>query len=275
MIILLTGSTSGIGLETLKGLYSIASKIILPVRSLSKANALIKQFKEPLKIDLVEMDLENLESVNRAATAIASKYPIIDLLINNAGGMYPSDKKTIDGLSATFQVNHLGHFLLIKKLLPNLILADGKIIQISSEAHRIASVSEDDIGLLKSPNTVHAYANAKLFNILVSRYLTNHFKSDGLSSYSLHPGAVRTSFGKDSNLFLKAIIRATQLFFISPKAGAETTIFLGKTEKTHLINGAYYAGKRIKSPSSKALNNALAEKIWIYSEQILAEKGYL
>jgi NAD(P)-dependent dehydrogenase (short-subunit alcohol dehydrogenase family) len=275
MIILITGSTSGIGLETLKGLYSIASKIILPVRSLSKANSLIKQFQDPSKIDLIELDLEKLESVYRASLVIASKYQRIDLLINNAGGMYPSDKKTIDGLSVTFQVNHLGHYLLLKKLLPNLILAQGKIIQISSEAHRIASVNEEDIGLLKSSNTLHAYANAKLYNLLVSRYLTNNYKSYDLTCYSLHPGAVRTSFGKDSNPFLKAIIRATQLFFIGPKAGAETTIFLSKTDTNQLIDGAYYVRGKTKSPSSRALDSNLAEKLWKYSEQILVEKGYL
>lgn len=269
MNLVLTGSTSGIGWEKVKGLYPFFDKMILPVRNLEKAKSLLSKLPDQRKIHLVEMDLVDMKSVEKAAKQIASEFPKIDVLINNAGGMFPAGLGTKDGLDQSFAVNHLGPFILTKTLLPNLLAAKGKVIYVSSEAHRIAKVTKADLGLLRSPNTINAYSNVKLYNILMSRYLVNQYKNQGLTSYSLHPGAVRTAFGSDSGPVAKALIRATQLFFISPKKGAETSIFLATEPSEKLVNGAYYVRKKAKSPTKIGMDNELGKNLWNFSEEIL------
>lgn len=274
MIVILTGSTSGIGWETLKGLYPQADHFILPVRNLEKANTLFLQLPDTKKIHLFEMDLEDLASIQKASDKIKIGFPKIDLMINNAGGMFPSGIKTKDGLDQTFQVNHLGHMLLIKNLLQNLIEAKGKIIQVSSMAHHIGSFNLKDLGLSKVKNAWLAYGSAKLYNILTSNYLNNEFKEKGLSAYSLHPGAVKTNFGSTSGAFDKVLIEVSKLFFISPKAGAQTTLFLSLTPKEQLTYGGYYDKKKPKSKSKNASNKAYATKLWEYSLELLEQMGY-
>lgn len=269
MILLVTGSTSGIGWETLKSIYPKATKVILPVRNLVKAKKMLNSAKIDEKCQLYEMNLADLSSVKKAAEKILAAYPKIDVMINNAGGMFPAGQITKDGFDQSFQVNHLGHFLLTKKLLPALLEAKGKVINVSSEAHRLGKVKKNDLGLLKSSNTLNAYANAKLYNIFFSKELKERYGEKGLSSYSLHPGAVKTAFGSDSGSISKAIIRVTQLFFISPAKGAATSIFLTISPKEKLHSGGYYDKKKIKSSSTLSMSRDLRQEVWAFSEDCL------
>ena len=271
MIILITGSTSGIGWETLKSIYPKVTRVILPVRNLAKAKKMLKSANFEEKSQLFEMDLADLLSVKNAAEKIHTAFPKIDVMINNAGGMFPAGQKTKDGFDQSFQVNHLSHFLLTKTLIPNLLSAKAKVINVSSEAHRLGKVDLDDLGLKKSSNTLNAYSSAKLYNIFFSKSLKEKYGQEELSAYSLHPGAVKTAFGRDSGNFTKSIIRITQLFFISAKKGAETTVYLTLSPKEKLINSAYYVKKKVKSSSSLSLKQELHQKLWDYSEKCLNE----
>lgn len=271
MNLVLTGSTSGIGWETLKELLPQFELVILPVRNIEKAQKMISGLPEKKKIRLVEMDLSEMKSVKDGSKEILKLADRIDALINNAGGMFPAKKLTNEGLDMTFATNHLGHFLLTQELLPALKKGKAKIINVSSEAHRFSGNPSEDFSLKKSSNTGSAYGRVKLYNVLFTNELKNRFESDGISSYSLHPGAVRTAFGSETSGIAKGIIRLTQLFFISPKAGAQTTIFLTKTPKKNLRNGSYYVRKKPKLPSSTALNQELGKELWDYSESVLSE----
>lgn len=269
MNLILTGSTSGIGWETLKELLPEFSLVILPVRNIEKAQKMISGLPDNKKIRLVSMDLSEMKSVKNGAKEILNLADQIDVLINNAGGMFPAKKLTSEGLDMTFATNHLGHFLLTMDLLPALKKGKAKIINVSSEAHRFSGDPSEDFSLKKSSNTGAAYAKVKLYNILFTNELKNRYASDGISAYSLHPGAVRTAFGSETSGIAKGVIRLTQLFFISPKAGAQTTIFLTRTLQESLRNGSYYVKKKPKSPSSTALNQQLVSDLWKYSEEVL------
>lgn len=274
MNLVLTGSTSGIGWETLKALLPSFEIVFLPVRNIEKAKKKIAFLSSKEKIKLIPMDLSDMKSVKSGAKEILQFADQIDVLINNAGGMFPSGKTTSDGLDMTFATNHLGHFLLAKELMPALKKGKAKIIHVSSEAHRFGTDPTKDLSLKKSSNTGSAYGRVKLYNILFSNEMKSRFESDGISSYSLHPGAVKTAFGSETTGLLKGFIRLTQLFFISPKSGAETTIFLAKTSKDQLHNGAYYVRKKAKIPSSLGRNKSLSAQLWKYSEDVLKTSGY-
>jgi NAD(P)-dependent dehydrogenase (short-subunit alcohol dehydrogenase family) len=273
MNLILTGSTSGIGVETLKELLPFFDRIFLPVRNLAKAEKMISILTGKEKIKLIEMDLSNMKSVKAGASQILKETDTVHVQINNAGGMFPAGKLTNEGLDQTFATNHLGHFLLTRELLPALKKGNAKIINVSSEAHRIPSDLSKDLGLKKASNTGTAYGKVKLYNILFTNELKTRFESEGISSYALHPGAVRTAFGSETTGLLKLIIRATQLFFISPKAGAQTSVFLAKTPKEKLKNGGYYVRKKANLPSKNARSEAFSKALWEYSEEVLKSLG--
>ncbi|MBM3426884.1 MAG: SDR family NAD(P)-dependent oxidoreductase [Bacteroidetes bacterium] len=265
MNLVLTGSTSGIGWETLLALLPQFDRIILPVRNLPKAEKLIQHLPQKEKIVLLYLDLSNLASVREGAAAIRNQVEAIQVLINNAGGMYPAGKRTEEGVDLSFSSNHLGQFLLFQELLPALINGQAKVIQVSSEAHRIAGPPEQDFSLQKSSSTVGSYAKVKLYNILFTNEIINTYESKGLSAYSLHPGAVRTAFGSEASPWAKGLIAFTKLFFISPKAGAATTVFLATTPKEKLKNGGYYKNKKLSSPSTLSRDPKLAKALWEFS----------
>ncbi len=265
MNLVLTGSTSGIGWETLLALLPQFDRIFLPVRNIPKAEKLIQSLAEKEKIVLIPMDLSVIAEVKKGAQILLSQTDEIHVLINNAGGMYPGGKRSEEGVDLSFATNHLGHFLLVQELLPALIKGKARVIQVSSEAHRIAQHPGKDFSLKKSSNTLSAYALVKLYNILFTRELVKNYSSEGLTSYALHPGAVRTAFGSEASSWAKGLIAFTKLFFISPKAGAATSIFLATAPEKSLKNGGYYKQKKISSPSTLALDAQLGKTLWDFS----------
>jgi NAD(P)-dependent dehydrogenase (short-subunit alcohol dehydrogenase family) len=265
MNLVLTGSTSGIGWETLLALLPKFDRVFLPVRNLAKAEKMIQHLPQKEKIGLIYLDLSNLASVKAGAAVLLSQVDEIQVLINNAGGMYPAGKRTAEGVDLSFSSNHLGQFLLFQELLPALIKGQAKVIQVSSEAHRIASTPEQDFSLRKSSSTVASYAKVKLYNILFTNEIITNYASEGLTAYALHPGAVRTAFGSEASAWAKGLIAFTKLFFISPKAGAATTIFLATTAKENLKNGGYYKNKKLSSTSTLARDSKLGKALWEFS----------
>jgi NAD(P)-dependent dehydrogenase (short-subunit alcohol dehydrogenase family) len=265
MNLVLTGSTSGIGWETLLALLPQFDRIFLPVRNLAKAEKMIQHLPQKEKIGLIYLDLSNLASVKAGAAVLLSQVDEIQVLINNAGGMYPAGKRTAEGVDLSFSSNHLGQFLLFQELLPALIKGQAKVIQVSSEAHRIAGTPEQDFSLQKSSSTVASYAKVKLYNILFTNEIITNYASEGLTAYALHPGAVRTAFGSEASAWAKGLIAFTKLFFISPKAGAATTIFLATTAKENLKNGGYYKNKKLSSTSTLARDSKLGKALWEFS----------
>jgi NAD(P)-dependent dehydrogenase (short-subunit alcohol dehydrogenase family) len=269
MNLVLTGSTSGIGWETLLALLPHFDRIFLPVRNQPKAEKLIQSLQGKEKIVLIPMDLSLMAEVKKGAASLISQCDEIHVLINNAGGMYPGGKRSEEGIDLSFATNHLGHFLLVQELLPALIKGKARVIQVSSEAHRIAQNPSKDFSLKKSSNTVSAYAIVKLYNILFTKELVNNYSSEGLTSYALHPGAVRTAFGSEASTWAKGLIAFTKLFFISPKAGAATSIFLATTPNESLKNGGYYKNQKLSIPSTLALDGQLGKALWDFSAKEL------
>jgi len=275
MNLAITGPTSGIGVETVRALASKFNRIFLLVRNEEKAVSLISDSfpsDKKEKFVIVPCDLGNLSSVSKAADLIKDKVDSLHVLINNAGGIFPDGNLTVDNLEETFQVNHLGHFLLTLKLLPLLENAgEARVINVSSEAHKAANPKLNKINDITKYRSFPAYANAKLFNILFSKSLSEKFSSKGIHSYALHPGVVKTNFGGDFSGIFKFIIKLAQPFMISAAQGAKTTVFLATTTSSSLKAGAYFKKSKAANPSKTAKSSTLREKLWTFSQELVKE----
>ncbi len=272
-IALLTGGTSGIGKATLEKLISFGTTVILLVRNPGKANLLkvevLKNYPNGT-IEIFEGDLVSLKSIKSAAEAIKAKYTGIDILINNAGGVFSEFEQTKDGFEMGFQVNHLAHFLLTNLLLDNLLRSkEPRVINLSSEAHRIGKLDMGNLNAEKKFGTWKQYGATKLMNILFTKALANKYASKGLSAFSVHPGVVKSSFGANNGGVLKYFNKMP--FLISPEKGAETSIYLATQDISKLKNGAYYKRSQIAYSSLESQDIDAQNKLWDISEKYLRD----
>jgi NAD(P)-dependent dehydrogenase (short-subunit alcohol dehydrogenase family) len=168
-----------------------------------------------------------LATVVKAADELTAKLFNINVLINNAGGMFNGFKLTKDGFEQTFASNHLGHFLLTKRLMPLLQKGHARIINLSSDLHKSG---KPDLDNLQNPDTysaIKAYGNSKLFNIYFTKSLAERYKDKGITAFALHPGVVKTSFNSKLTGFIKFFFSLATPFMISPEKGAETLCLPG------------------------------------------------
>ncbi|WP_339923524.1 SDR family NAD(P)-dependent oxidoreductase [uncultured Cyclobacterium sp.] len=279
MKIAITGATSGIGVEKVKALAPLCEQLFLLVRNEEKAKELIQSMPSLAnKCTVIYCDLSDLKSVAQAASTLTQKTQDLDVLINNAGGIFPEKTVTNDGHELTFSINHLGHFLLTYLSLS--ILKNGKggkIINVSSEAYKGANVNKKDLELKDNFGSFKAYANVKLFNILFTKSLAEKYNNENISAYALHPGVVNTNFGQQSNGIFKFLLLLAKPFMISPKKGAATGIYLATTEQAPSNNGDYFKHSKATKTNTTASSKPLRDLLWEYSiaeiQPFLSEKS--
>ena len=183
MKLAITGPTSGIGEVAFSKLTPYFNEVFLLARNESKANKLIQSLSSPdqKKVRFIYCDLADMDSVVAAAKSILEKTSTLDVLINNAGGIFQNKEVTKDGFEMGLSTNHLGHFLLTRHLMPILLNSNGaKVINVSSEGHRAAKVDFDDLNYEKKKfSSFVSYANVKLFNILFTKSLADKYGEKG------------------------------------------------------------------------------------------------
>lgn len=278
MNLAITGATSGIGTETVKALASGFKQVFLLVRNTSKAKGLITQWKEDgcsSIFHVIPCDLSDLETVAAAAEKIKTQCQHLDVLINNAGGVFEEKKLTKDGVESSFSINHLGHFLLTKRLLP-LLLAGRKsrIVNVSSEAHRIAKPEILEPQSISSYPAWQVYANVKLYNILFTRSLVDRYGNRGIYAFAVHPGMVKTNFGNEFTGLVRLGMKIIKPFLMTPENGAKTTVFVARDPSVLLANGGYFKKQKLTKTSKAAASVDLRNLLWDESEKLLQLKGF-
>jgi NAD(P)-dependent dehydrogenase (short-subunit alcohol dehydrogenase family) len=273
-IILLTGSTSGIGKATAKGLVSSASSLILPVRSLIKGEALkteLEAINPACQVELLGCDFESLVLVKNCASLIAEKYPVIDILINNAGIMEPNFRLTDDGIESHFQVNVLSQYIFNTILLPNLKASlQARIINLSSALHSQGKFSLDSLNTAPTGNLVGIglYSNSNLYRNLLTFKLAKELENAGNRSITvncLHPGVINTNLGNGSSNRLWNFIKPIFSFFTKPpEDGAKTSIYIAISDQGAEVTGKYWSNSKVAKVSEASENmesaNILAKK---------------
>lgn len=278
MNLAITGATSGIGTETVKALAPRFKQIFLLVRNTEKAQNLVNQWKGDgysSSFHIIPCDLANLATVAHAAEKITQRCQHLDVLINNAGGIFRDRQFTENGLERSFSINHLGHFLLTKQLLP-LLFAAGKarIINVSSDAHRIARPDIADLQATKSYSALQVYANVKLYSILFTKSLVERYGHKGIYAFALHPGMVKTNFGSEFTGWVKWGMKIIKPFLESPAQGAKTPVFLASDPSVLQANGGYFKRTTLSKTSKAAASIDLRRWLWQESERLLHMKGF-
>jgi NAD(P)-dependent dehydrogenase (short-subunit alcohol dehydrogenase family) len=262
-IIFMTGATSGFGkICALKAAGNGATLIVL-ARNKNKGEALCNEFKNQYpdskgKIEIVEGNLSSLNSVYSACEVIKSTYPVIDMIVNNAGIMNYETIKTVDDIEETLQVNLLAPVLICHLLLENLKRStDSKVIFTSSGLHQ-GNINFDNLEFNTGFSSFKVYRQSKLGVILMCKLLAQKLKSDAISVYCQHPGVVITNLGQSAGWFSKVIF---YLMGSSPEKGSQTLSFLMDTPKVELTSGEYYADKKITTTTKESYDMEVAQKL--------------
>ncbi|MGI5438854.1 SDR family NAD(P)-dependent oxidoreductase [Streptomyces shenzhenensis] len=270
--IVITGASDGIGAAAARQLHREGHRVVVVGRSPRKTEAVARE----LGADHYLADFTRLDDVRRLAADLDTAYPRIDVLANNAGGVFGNPTKTVDGFEQTFQINHLAPFLLTHLLLDKLIDSRAAVLQTSSiGAAQAPRLDLGDLDLDKNYSPIRAYGAAKLENILFTNELHRRYHGAGISAASFHPGNVATSFGSETESRLMRFITGNRLLrataFISPEQGADQIVWLATSRPgVDWQSGGYYRKRKPAKPSNKqALDAALARGLWTRSEQLL------
>jgi NAD(P)-dependent dehydrogenase (short-subunit alcohol dehydrogenase family) len=268
--IVLTGASDGIGAAAARKLTADGHQVVLVGRSESKTTAIAGE----LGADYHLADFADLASVRALAAGLLERYPRIDVLANNAGGIFAKKRAlTADGHEMTFQVNYLAPFLLTDLLMDRLIESKATVINTSSVAHqRFTDFNIDDLDASRSYGPTTAYGNAKLAQVLYTKELVRHFGSSGVSAVSFHPGNIATNFSNEAATPFK-MVYATALrhFLASPEKGADTLVWLCEgTPNEDWTPGEYYVKRKPHKTNKLADDTALAAQLWERSTQMLA-----
>lgn len=189
--VLLTGVSSGLGLQTAQAAATHGARVVGTARDLGRAREALAPHAG-LGIEALDCDLASLASVRACADAVTARGEVFDVVIANAGVMNHPFQRTVDGFETHFGTNHLGHFVLVSRLVP-LIAEGGRVVVLSSAAHHAADVSLDDPGFERSAyNAYEAYGRSKTANILFAGELGRRLSHRGISVVAVHPGGIRT-----------------------------------------------------------------------------------
>ncbi|MFF2319391.1 SDR family NAD(P)-dependent oxidoreductase [Arthrobacter sp. NPDC058097] len=265
--IVITGASDGIGAAAARNLGKAGERIVVVGRSPEKTAAIAAE----LGADYFVCDFGELSQVRELAAVLRSRYPRIDVLVNNAGGIMRGHELTVDGHERTFQVNHLAPFLLTTELLDVLTASRASIINTSSAANGFGRLDLADLNSERSYSTNRAYGTAKLANILFTAELQNRYGKDGIATAAFHPGVVATNFAAEStSWFRHAYKTVLSRFLLSAEQGADTLVWLAtSTPGRDWVPGAFYIKRALAKANSQAYDAELARKFWDRSLELV------
>jgi NAD(P)-dependent dehydrogenase (short-subunit alcohol dehydrogenase family) len=276
-VAVVTGANTGLGFETARALAEHGASVVLAVRDVEKGKQAAARMSGDVSVQ--ELDLASLDSVRAAADALHGSHPRIDLLVNNAGVMYPPKQTTRDGFELQFGTNHLGHFaftgLVLDLLLP---VAGSRVVNVSSVGHRIrAAIHFDDLQWERSYGRVAAYGQSKLANLMFTYELQRRLAGHGTTiAVAAHPGVSDTELMRNSPAVIRVLSPLiAPLALQKPDRGALPT--LRAATDAAVLGGQYYGPDglgeargypRVVTSSPQSYDVAVQRRLWSVSEEL-------
>jgi NAD(P)-dependent dehydrogenase (short-subunit alcohol dehydrogenase family) len=262
-VVVVTGGSDGIGAAAARVLARRGDRIVLVGRSPGKTRSVAAE----IGAESYVADFAHLGQVRELAAGLTQQHPRIDVLVNNAGLIAGAQRTvTADGHELTFQVNHLAPFLLSVLLRGPLGAARASVITTSSRAStaRDARVNPADLDMADGYDGLRAYKASKLANVLFTRELARRWQPLGVSAAAVHPGMVRSQWGRSGPVAVRAVMNSPlRLAMRSPERGADTIVWLATTAPGQAWrSGGYFANRKPATPSPLADDTQLAEQLW-------------
>jgi NAD(P)-dependent dehydrogenase (short-subunit alcohol dehydrogenase family) len=268
---LITGATTGIGRETALGLARQGFRVTIVGRDPSRTRDTVEWIKRETAnghIDFLLADLSSQAAVVRLAQEFRETHTRLDVLVNNAGGIFTKRETTVDGLECTWALNHLSYFLLTLELLDLLkACAPARIVNVASAAHTGRTIDFEDLQSEKKFSAMPVYGRSKLANVLFTYALARRLAGTGVTANCLHPGVVATGFGQGNAGPFRVMLKLAAPFLLSPAKGALTSIYLASSPEVEGITDKYFAKCKPVRSAPNTYDVALQEKLWAVSLQ--------
>jgi NAD(P)-dependent dehydrogenase (short-subunit alcohol dehydrogenase family) len=266
--ILITGCSSGIGIETARALLETSATLYLTARDLNKAKSALGSILENDRVHLLELDLNSLASVRKCADTFLARSDSLNVLITNAGVMATPEGRTVDGFETQFGTNHLAHFLLIQLLLPTLLKStspefQSRVVVLTSSAHRQGAINFPNLNFEGEYNPWTAYGQSKTANLYTASELDRRYGKQGVHAWSVHPGLISTGLMKflDKETVQQwgknpSVVNITK----NTEQGAATSVWAATAKALEGQDGKYLEDCQISKPAK--------------SETTLSDPGY-
>lgn len=278
-VAVVTGASSGIGLETARALAVQGMRVIGVGRDPARCAAAEADLKASGDVEMLRGDLSLIADVDRLADAIAARTDRVDVLVNNAGGMARERVMTSEGYEANFASNFIGPFVLTARLLPLMrkAAADApagtvRIVNTASDgSEMIPTLNLADLQNLGNWNPGAAYCSGKLANVLHARALAGKLAADGIVAHAVHPGTV------GSNFFSHTPDSVQAAYGDAPKLtnaqGADTVVWLASADEPGRSSGGYWFQRQLRTPNPVVEDAAFVEAFWAAAEQLAGRPG--
>jgi NAD(P)-dependent dehydrogenase (short-subunit alcohol dehydrogenase family) len=265
-VCLVTGGTAGIGFVAARELARRGATVTIvgrdPARGASAVDS-IRAVAGSEAVDFVAADLAEQTQLRTFAAAFAERRPRLDVLVDNAGGLFGRRQTTSEGIERTFALNHLGYFLTTLSLLPSLqAAAPSRIIVVASEAHRGAQLDFDDLQGEHHYSRWTAYRRSKLANLLFTYELARRLRERGITANALHPGFVATDIGTRHSFVPGILWRIGTMAAITPERGAQTVLHLACAPEVAEVSGGYFIDNAPARSSPASYDRATADRLW-------------
>lgn len=277
--ILITGCSSGLGIETARALFHTGAALYLTARDLEKAKSALGDIVGSPRVHLLHLDLNSLESVRACAEEFLSKSNTLNILVANAGVMACPEGRTADGFETQFGTNHLAHFLLFYLLKSRLLSSstqnlNSRVVIVASSAHRISSVHFDNLSLEGEYEPWKAYGQSKTAKIWTANEIERQYGAQGLHAFSLHPGAIATELLRHVSDEQKADWEKNEFltnYWKSPEQGAATSVWGAVARELEGIGGKYLDDCQIAAPADPPKRHGSGYAAWAYSPEMEAK----
>ena len=272
-VCLVTGATSGIGKVTATALAYQGAEVIIAGRNQQKAEDTLHQIKSEtgnVTLQYLLADFSDLEQVRDLAAAFKERFSRLDILVNNAGAFFNTRRETPYGVEKTFLVNHLAPFLLTTLLLDTLqASAPARIVNVSSDGQKLATMELDDLDFKRGFSGMKAYGRSKLANIMFTYEIARRLAGGNVTVNALHPGHVATDIWRTNfSIFGPALKWVMILFSLSPQEGADNSIYLASSPEVEGVTGKYFVKREPAQSSPTSYDEGLAQRLWETSEKL-------
>ncbi len=272
--VVVTGATSGIGLETAAVIAAQGADVAIVGRDAGRLEAAAATIaaRTGRAPATYRADFASLASVEALGASLMRDLPALHVLINNAGAVFAARTRTADGHEATFAVNHLAAFLLTERVRPLLEAgAPARVITVASGRHFKGAIDFDDLGMERGYQVLRAYARSKLANVLFASELARRSADTGVTSVSVHPGRVATNIWSGAPRWARPLIRYwLSRTFIPVEQGAAPIVALAGRPDLPAVNGGYFDRFEAVPASPAARDAALAARLWDESARLTA-----